>query len=78
MTTHRLPLLLAGMLIALPAPANSQETTVTPSMGTLPAVTDVLPDDGAEPAPIDSSLKPVVFADASPCRPRDPHRLANP
>jgi hypothetical protein len=63
------------MLIALPAHANSQETTVTPSTGTLPAVTDVLPDDGAsaittsnptgaEAAPIDALLKPVVFADA--------------
>ena len=68
MTTQRLPLLfvLAGMLIALPARANSQDTTVTPFTATLPAVTDVLPDDGArvDAAPIDSPLGPVVFADA--------------
>ena len=68
MTTRRLPLrfVLAGTLMAFPAHANSQETTVTPFTATLPAVTNVLPDDGAsaDAAPIDSPLKPVVFADA--------------
>ena len=57
MATHRLPLLfvLAGMLIAFPAHANSQETTVT-------LVTS--DPTSADAVPIDSPLKPVVFADA--------------
>ena len=59
MTTHRLPLLfvLAGMLIAFPAHANSQDTTITPITATLPAVTDVLPDEARAPMQPPSILR---------------------
>jgi len=66
MTTHRLALrfVLAGTLIALPAHANSQATTVTPFTATLPAVTNVLPDDGVSAITRDGDVTPDPIADA--------------
>ncbi len=66
MTPHRLPLLfvLTGMLMAFPAHANSQETTVTPIRPHFRLSPSLTRRGSADAAPSDCPLKPIVFADA--------------